>query len=96
MGYGKAVQHNGTAYNCEIICIECYIKNVFHILEFTGIWINGKNIILRLSDIMVQYGEIIWHSGTLGEIIWYYGTTWGDHTLNSEINTLEHYWNYLT
>lgn len=37
VGYGKTVQHNGTAYNCEIICIECYIKNVFHILEFTGI-----------------------------------------------------------
>lgn len=50
----------------------------------------------KLADVMVQYGEMILHSGTLGEIIWYYGTPWGDHTLNSEINTLEHYWNYLT
>lgn len=35
------------------------VKNVLYILEFIGIRINGMNIILRLFDIMVQYGEII-------------------------------------
>lgn len=66
-GCGKTVQHNGTVHYCEIIQdigTECYSKIVLHILVFTGIWTNGMDIILRLSDIVVQYVDIIWHYGT--------------------------------